>query len=136
MLLQRLHDIGVSHVLTAPEDTAPYLTDWRGRFTGRAQAVVLPSTAGEVAAVVSACAEQRVPIVPQGGNTGLAGGATPDASGDAIVLSLKRLNRVREVDAINGAVVRHGQRLQVPTPLNHMIYHTLVVMDHYNRQLA
>ena len=104
MLLQRLHDIGVSHVLTAPEDTAPYLTDWRRRFTGRAQAVVLPSTAGEVAAVVSACAEQRVPIVPQGGNTGLAGGATPDASGDAIVLSLKRLNRVREVDAINGTI--------------------------------
>ena len=104
MLLQRLRDIGVSHVLTAPEDTAPYLTDWRRRFTGRAQAVVLPSTAGEVAAVVSACAEQRVPIVPQGGNTGLAGGATPDASGDAIVLSLKRLNRVREVDAINGTI--------------------------------
>jgi FAD/FMN-containing dehydrogenase len=104
MLLQRLRDLGMSHVLTAPEDTAPYLTDWRGRFTGRAQAVVLPSTAGEVAAVVSACAEQRVPIVPQGGNTGLAGGATPDASGDAIVLSLKRLNRVREVDAINGTI--------------------------------
>ena len=104
MLLQRLRDLGMSHVLTAPEDTAPYLTDWRGRFTGRAQAVVLPSTADEVAAVVSACAEQRVPIVPQGGNTGLAGGATPDASGDAIVLSLKRLNRVREVDAINGTI--------------------------------
>ena len=104
MLLQRLRDIGVSHVLTAPEDTAPYLTDWRGRFTGRARAIVLPSTAGEVAAVVSACAEQRVPIVPQGGNTGLVGGATPDASGDAIVLSLKRLNRVREVDAINGTI--------------------------------
>ena len=104
MLLQRLRDIGVSHVLTAPEDTAPYLTDWRRRFTGRAQAIVLPSTTGEVAAVVSACAEQRVPIVPQGGNTGLVGGATPDASGDAIVLSLKRLNRVREVDAINGTI--------------------------------
>jgi FAD/FMN-containing dehydrogenase len=104
MLLQRLRDIGASQVLTAPADTAPYLTDWRGRFTGRAQAVVLPSTAGEVAAVVSTCAEQRVPIVPQGGNTGLVGGATPDASGDAIVLSLKRLNRVREVDAINGTI--------------------------------
>ena len=104
MLLQRLRDIGASQVLTAPEDTAPYLTDWRRRFIGRAQAVVLPSTAGEVAAVVSACSDQRVPIVPQGGNTGLVGGATPDASGDAIVLSLKRLNRVREVDAINGTI--------------------------------
>jgi FAD/FMN-containing dehydrogenase len=104
MLLQRLRDIGTTQVLTAPEDTAPYLTDWRRRFTGRAQAVVLPSTVDEVAAVVSACAEQRVPIVPQGGNTGLVGGATPDASGDAIVLSLKRLNRVRDVDSINGTI--------------------------------
>ena len=104
MLLQRLRNIGASQVLTAPEDTAPYLTDWRGRFTGRAQAVVLPATTDEVAAIVSACAEHHTPIVPQGGNTGLVGGATPDASGNAIVLSLKRLNRVREVDAINGTL--------------------------------
>ena len=104
MLLQHLRNIGAAQVLTAVEDTAPYLTDWRGRFTGRAQAVVLPATADEVAAVVGVCAEHRVPIVPQGGNTGLVGGATPDASGDAIVLSLKRLKRVREVDAINGTI--------------------------------
>ena len=104
MLLQRLRNIGASRLLTAPEDTAPYLTDWRGRFTGRAQAVVLPATTDEVAAIVSACAEHHTPIVPQGGNTGLVGGATPDTSGDAIVLSLKRLNRVREVDAINGTI--------------------------------
>lgn len=105
MLLQRLHDmVGTSHVLTAEEDTAPYLTDWRRRFTGRAQAVVLPSSASEVAAIVRACAEQRTPVVPQGGNTGLVGGATPDASGSAIVLSLKRMNRVREVDALNGTI--------------------------------
>jgi FAD/FMN-containing dehydrogenase len=104
-MLQRLRDLaGAAHVLTAPEDTAPYLTDWRRRFTGRARAVVLPSDSDEVAAIVSACAEQRVPIVPQGGNTGLVGGATPDASGDAIVLSLKRINRVREVDATNGTI--------------------------------
>ena len=105
MLLSRLRDIaGSSHVLTAPADIAPYLTDWRGRFTGRAQAVVLPSSAGEVAAIVAMCAEMRIPVVPQGGNTGLAGGATPDVSGNAIVLSLKRLNRVRDVDAINGTM--------------------------------
>ena len=106
MLLPRLRDIaGAPHVLTAPEDTAPYLTDWRGRFTGRAQLVVLPSNTSEVAAIVDACAKQRVPIVPQGGNTGLAGGATPDMSGAAIVLSLKRLNHVREVDTINGTII-------------------------------
>ncbi len=104
MLLQRLSNIGALQVLTALEDTAPYLTDWRARYTGRAQAVVLPATTAEVAAIVSACAEHRTPIVPQGGNTGLVGGATPDASGDAIVLSLKRLNRVREVDSINGTI--------------------------------
>ena len=106
MLLTRLRDIaGASHVLTAPEDTAAYLTDWRGRFIGRAQAVVLPSNTSEVAAIVDACAELKVPIVPQGGNTGLAGGATPDTSGAAIVLSLKRLNRVREVDTTNGTII-------------------------------
>ncbi len=105
MLLQRLRDIaGAPHVLTAPEDTAPYLTDWRRRFTGRAHAVVLPSNVSEVSALVSVCAEQRVPIVPQGGNTGLVGGATPSESGDAIVLSLKRMKRVREIDAINGTI--------------------------------
>jgi FAD/FMN-containing dehydrogenase len=105
MLLQRLRDIvGTSHVLTAPDDTAPYLIDWRRRFTGRAQAVVLPAATDEVAAIVRACAEQRTPIVPQGGNTGLVGAATPGESGDAIVLSLKRMDRVREVDALNGTL--------------------------------
>ncbi|HZA95331.1 MAG TPA: FAD-binding oxidoreductase [Burkholderiaceae bacterium] len=105
MLLSRLREtVSSAQVLTAHEDTAPYLTDWRGRFTGRAQAVVLPSNTKEVAAIVSMCAEMRTPIVPQGGNTGLAGGATPDPSGDAIVLSLKRLNRVRDIDLFNGTI--------------------------------
>ena len=104
-MLQRFRDIvGASHVLTAHEDTAPYLTDWRRRFVGRAQAVVLPSNVSEVAALITVCAEQRVPIVPQGGNTGLVGGATPSEAGDAVVLSLKRMNRVREVDALNGTI--------------------------------
>ncbi|HYM47632.1 MAG TPA: FAD-binding oxidoreductase, partial [Burkholderiaceae bacterium] len=104
-MLQRLRDlVGPSHVLTAPDDTAPYLTDWRRRFTGRAQAVVLPAATAEVAAVVQACAEHRTPVVPQGGNTGLVGGATPLESGDAIVLSLKRMNRMRTVDALNNTI--------------------------------
>src|SRR5918993_1020279 len=105
MLLSRLREtVSSAQVLTALEDTAPYLTDWRGRFTGRAQAVVLPLDSNEVAAIVSMCAETRTPIVPQGGNTGLVGGATPDSSGDAIVLSLKRLKSVREIDSINGTL--------------------------------
>lgn len=105
MLLSRLRDVvGPEQVLTAPADTAAYLTDWRGRYTGRAQAVVRPSNTREVAAIVAACAQMRTPIVPQGGNTGLAGGATPDTSADAVVLSLKRLNQVRGIDAINGTI--------------------------------
>ena len=105
MLLQRLRDIaGPAHVLTDPAEMSPYLTDWRRRFSGRAQAVVLPSTSEQVAAIVGACGAERAPIVPQGGNTGLVGGATPSESGDSIVLSLKRMNRVRAVDALNGTL--------------------------------
>ncbi len=92
--------VGADHVLTG-DRMAGFLTDWRGRFTGRAQAVVRPSSAAEVAAVVRHCAEHRVPIVPQGGNTGLVLGSVPDQRGNAIVLSLARLNRIRAVDPLN-----------------------------------
>ena len=93
--------VGAANVLVDEHDTAPYLTDWRGRFTGRARAVVRPASTAEVAAVVRLCAELRVPIVPQGGRTGLVLGSVPDAAGDAIVLSLRRLNRIRGVDTFN-----------------------------------
>ena len=63
--------VGPSNVLIDEHDTAPYLTDWRGRFTGRARAIVRPANTAETAAVVRLCAELRVPIVPQGGRTGL-----------------------------------------------------------------
>ena len=77
-LLARLADIvGGANVLTAAADVAPHTTDWRGRYRGAARAVVRPATTAEVAAVVAACADARVPVVPQGGNTGLCGGATP-----------------------------------------------------------
>jgi FAD/FMN-containing dehydrogenase len=93
--------VGAAHVLVDQHDVAPFLTDWRGRFTGRARAVVLPADTVQVAAVVRACAAARVPIVPQGGRTGLVLGSVPDAGGDAIVLSLRRLNRIRAIDAAN-----------------------------------
>jgi FAD/FMN-containing dehydrogenase len=93
--------VGEANVLVDDHDTAPYLTDWRGRFTGRARAVVRPADTAETAAVVRLCAELRVPIVPQGGRTGLVLGSVPDATGDAIVLSLRRLNRIRSVDTFN-----------------------------------
>src|SRR5580698_4261781 len=96
--------IGAAHVLTDSHDTAPYLTDWRRRYTGAACAVLCPGTPAEVAALVKLAVEHRVALVPQGGNTGLAGGATPDASGTQALLSLRRLNRVRDIDPHNNTI--------------------------------
>jgi FAD/FMN-containing dehydrogenase len=96
--------VGSAQVLTAPADVAPYFADWRGRFHGQAMAVVRPSDTSEVVAVVRACADAGVPIVPQGGNTGQCGGATPDSGGASIVLSLARMNRVRAIDADNATL--------------------------------
>ena len=99
-LTQCAQRIGAQHVLTG-DDMAVYLTDWRRRFTGRARAVLRPASTDEVAALVQLCVQHRVPIVPQGGNTGLVLGSVPDHSGAAVVLSLSRLNRIRSVDPIN-----------------------------------
>ncbi|WP_323120896.1 FAD-binding oxidoreductase [Burkholderia alba] len=96
--------IGTDHVLTDPHDTAPFLTDWRRRYQGSACAVLRPAGADEVAALVKAAVAHRVALVPQGGNTGLAGGATPDGSGAQAVLSLARLNRVRALDPHNNTI--------------------------------
>ena len=96
--------VGSHYVITEPADMAPFLTDWRQRFTGRALAVVKPGTTAEVAALVKLCNGHDVPIVPQGGNTGLVLGSVPDESGRAIVLSLQRLNRVRAVDTVNNTM--------------------------------
>jgi FAD/FMN-containing dehydrogenase len=96
--------IGAAHVLTNEHDTASYLTDWRQRFTGKALAVLKPASTDEVAAIVRLCNQFQVPIVPQGGNTGLVLGSVPDASGSAIVLSLTRLNRIRQIDLINNTM--------------------------------
>jgi len=112
--LARLREVvGMPHVLTDPGDMALYLTDWRGRYTGRAQAVALPANTAEVAAVVRLCMEARVPIVPQGGNTGLVGGGTPDGSGTALVLCLKRLRTMRAVDAANNTLTAEAGCLLV-----------------------
>jgi FAD/FMN-containing dehydrogenase len=96
--------VGANYVLTDAADTAAYLTDWRRRFTGNALAVVKPGSAEEVAAIVRLCRDFRVPVVPQGGNTGLVLGSVPDQSGSAIVLSLTRLNRIRAIDTVNNTM--------------------------------
>ncbi|WP_310384063.1 FAD-binding oxidoreductase [Roseateles sp.] len=82
-------------------DLSAYELDWRRRFPGRALAVASPATTHEVAAVVKLCVAHGVAMVPQGGNTGLVGGSTPDATGAQLVLSLRRMNQVRGVDAAN-----------------------------------
>jgi len=96
--------IGARHVLTGT-DMASHLTDWRGRFTGKARAVLKPGNTDEVAALVRVCNQFTVPMVPQGGNTGLVLGSVPDASGTAVVLSLARLNRIRHIDPLNNTLV-------------------------------
>ncbi|WP_427306571.1 FAD-binding oxidoreductase [Cupriavidus sp. H39] len=103
--LQRLAEIvGHANVLTAGEDVARYVADWRRTYPGVARAVVRPASTGEVSAVVAACSAHGVPVVPQGGNTGLVGGSTPDASGAEIVLSLDRMTAVRRVDCLNNTL--------------------------------
>ena len=102
-LIARLRGLlGERHVLTAADDVATYCTDWRGRYAGSALCVALPGSTEEVAAVVRACAAAGVAVVPQGGNTGLCGGATP--TGGEVVLCLRRMNRIRAVDADNNSI--------------------------------
>lgn len=96
--------VGPAHVLSDPADTAPFLGDWRGRYRGEALAVVRPADAAQVAAIVRLCADTSTPLVPQGGNTGVVGGAIPDASGRSLVLCLSRLNRIRAVDPIGDSL--------------------------------
>lgn len=96
--------VGAANVLTDAQEMAPFLTDWRGRYHGSARAIVRPETTAELAAAVAVCAEARVPIVPQGGNTGLCGGATPLDDGRAVVMALTRMRRVREVDVDNNTI--------------------------------
>jgi FAD/FMN-containing dehydrogenase len=96
--LRRL--VGAPNVLTEG-DLSAWELDWRRREHGKALAVVRPGSTQEVADVVKACAAARVPMVPQGGNTGMVVGSTPDASGTWVVLSLTRMNRVRKLDAGN-----------------------------------
>jgi FAD/FMN-containing dehydrogenase len=92
--------VGERGLIADDRDKHPYLTDWRENYLGAAIAVVRPATTEEVAAVVKLCAAEKVAIVPQGGNTGMSGGGTPQQEGREIVLSLTRMNRIIDVDPI------------------------------------
>lgn len=103
--LDRLRDaVGAEHVLTDPDVTRPYGTDWTGRWSVAPVAVVRPASSAEVVAVMQVCAAAKIPVVPQGGNTGLVGGSVPGSS-DAVVLSLLRLTSHSAVDATSRQVI-------------------------------
>jgi FAD/FMN-containing dehydrogenase len=96
--------VGPQGLLTDPSDIKSYVADWRGLHRGATPAVVRPANVEEVAAVVRICAETHTPMVPQGGNTGQCNGAVPRAGGGDLIVSLGRLNRILEVDALNNTV--------------------------------
>lgn len=105
--------VGERWVMTDEADLAPFCTDWRHMFKGQARCAVLPRSAQEVASIVRLCASSNISIVPHGGNTGLSGGATPDNSGLQVVLSLRRMNTIRELDVIGESIeVEAGVVLQ------------------------
>ncbi|MCY7389495.1 MAG: FAD-binding oxidoreductase [Burkholderiales bacterium] len=103
--IQRVQAIvGDAGLVTDTIDIEPYVRDWRGNYLGKTSLVVRPANTGEVADVVKLCAETGVPIVPQGGNTGMVGGGVPDSSGRAIIISLTRMNKIRSIDLANSAM--------------------------------
>ena len=97
-LLQRLADrLGPKGFTSDQQDLAPWLEDWRKHYQGSAAAMLSPADRAEVADVVRMCAGARVPLVPQGGNTSMVAGATPSPDGNALLLSMRRMNRIREL---------------------------------------
>ena len=105
MIAAAEHKLGPKGVITDAAEIEPWVSDWRGRVHGAASAMLAPSSTDEVAEIVRLAAEHGVPLVPQGGNTGMAAGATPPADGSAILLSMRRMNRIRSVDPVNGLAI-------------------------------
>ncbi len=97
--------LGPSGVITDPKEIEPWITDWRGRVHGSSSAILAPASTEDVVAIVRLAAEHRVPLVPQGGNTGMAAGATPPADGSAVLLSMRRMHRVRSISEENRIAV-------------------------------
>ena len=101
-VLERLKAaVGPSGWIADPRDQEPYLVEARRLYRGATRAVVRPASTAEVAAVVRICADAHIPIVPQGGNTGLVGGGVPPEEGGNIVLCLGRMNRIRAIDPVD-----------------------------------
>ncbi len=104
-LLEKFANItGAKGFSRDPQELEPWLTDWRGRYTGKVAAMLSPASTGEVAAIMALANESGTPVVPQGGNSGMVGGATPDESARSVLLSLRRMNRIINIDP-NGRTV-------------------------------
>ncbi|MEJ6595316.1 FAD-binding oxidoreductase [Parasphingorhabdus sp.] len=97
--------VGAKGFTSTGDDMAPWLTDWRGRYTGAAAAMISPASTQETAEILKIANENAVAIVPQGGNSGMVGGATPDISGQSVLLSLRRMNRIRAIECEDQLVV-------------------------------
>ena len=116
-LIEQLRSIvGDAGLVTAADEQAPYVKDWLNKWQGRVAVVVRPADTAQTAEVVRLCHQTHTPIVTQGGNTGMSGGATPDDSGAQVILSTTRMNRIRAVDTINntmtvdaGGILAHAQ---------------------------
>jgi FAD/FMN-containing dehydrogenase len=96
---------GARAAITDPAEVEPWLSDWRGRYHGRSAAILSPDSTEDLASIVDMASELGVPLVPQGGNTGMVAGATPPEDGSALLLSLRRMNRIRSIDADAGVAV-------------------------------
>ncbi len=104
LIEQFISIVGADNVLTSGPDMHAYLGDWRGRYRGTARCVVKPASTAEVSALVRACTAAGVAMVPQGGNTSHCGASIPDQSGEAVLVSLSRMNRIRALDAANNTL--------------------------------
>ena len=97
--------LGPKGFIVAPDMMAPHLTDQRGIYHGTACGLALPANTAEAAALIKLTVQFGISVVPQGGNTGLSGGATPDAMGNSVVLNMRRMNRIRALDPANDTVL-------------------------------
>src|SRR3954463_9658265 len=93
--------LGPKAVITDPKEIEPWVSDWRGRVHGTSPAMLAPASTEEVVAIVKLAGEYGVPLVPQGGNPGMAAGATPPADGSAVLLSMRRMNKIHSISAEN-----------------------------------
>ncbi len=124
-LVQMAEIVGPKGFTQSADEMEPWLTDWRGRYTGKALALVSPASTAEVSAIVKIAYDHSVALVPQGGNSGMVGGATPDSEGQSILLSLRRMNQIRNIapdddivvcdagvilQTLHEALDEHGQR--------------------------